>query len=96
MWFCFSGSGAEAQHHPADVWRKGWRGRGAETGPWRCEEHVQNPDRWTAAEPEINCFYCTLVTSGTLANKSTILATHAFTEKDGAENLSLITGSKEN
>lgn len=97
MWLCISGSGAEAQHHPADVWRKGWRGRRAETGPWGCEEHVQNPDRRTAAEPEIGGFYCALLLLGhSQWNESTIIATHAFTvRKDRAESLSSIPWSKE-
>lgn len=57
LWLWVAGSGAAAQHNPADVWRKGWRGRRAQIGPWRCEEHVQNPDWWTAEEPEINSFF---------------------------------------
>lgn len=61
---CISGSGAETQHHPADVWREGRRGRGAETWPGRREEHVQNPDRWTAAKPEVNSCCCTVLPLG--------------------------------
>ena len=92
VWLCIAGSAAEAQHHPADVRRKSRRGRGAETGPDRREEHVQMPDRRTSEEPEIN-FYRTCVDSGTLStNQSTNIATHAVPKTD---NLSLITVSKE-
>lgn len=38
------GSGAEAQHHSADVWGEGGGGGGTASGPGGCEEYVQNPD----------------------------------------------------
>ena len=51
---CVSGSGAETQHHPPDVRGEGRGGSGAEDGPGRRKEHVQNPDRRAAEEPEID------------------------------------------
>lgn len=48
-----SGPGAETQHHPADVWRESGRGRGVAARPGGRQEHVQDPNRRAAQEPEI-------------------------------------------
>lgn len=44
MFFGILGSGTKTQHHSTDVWRKSRGSRGAEAGPYRCKEHVQNSD----------------------------------------------------
>lgn len=95
VWLWIAGSGAKAQHYPADVWRKGWRGGGAETGPWRCEEHVQNPDWWTAKEPEVNQLLLVPPLGLSQTNQLTISATHAFTGKEYVENLVKLLCQKE-
>lgn len=51
--FLSSGPGAETQHHPADVRRESRRGRGASARPGGRQEHVQDPNRRAAQEPEI-------------------------------------------
>lgn len=57
-----SGPGAETQHHPADVRRESGRGRRAATRPGGRQEHVQDPNRRAAQEPEIARIHVVLLT----------------------------------
>lgn len=90
---CVLGFGAAAQHHPTDVWREGWGSRRAEAGPGRREEHVQNPNRWTAAKPEVIVWSWTVPPTGTQTTKLHIRTIHAVTETGCWVKPSLISGS---